>query len=161
MLCDHMTRSKTLAMLGNWLLAVSDRMCGSLRVEVTWPIHAGELAAPQEDHPWLQSAAPRNPTADRCRIHFVQHPRGFRIRHRPATGATIPCGMKSECCPWSYANSIAGNSAENDSAGRCTQAIDLHGFAGTAKTLKPVNVSSDTAAPIVGNSHYGMTCANT
>ena len=108
-------------------------MGGGLRVQVTRPIHVGEFAALQEDHTRLQSATPRNPAADRRRIHLVEHLGRFPIGYRPATGARVPSGMKSKTRARGHANLVTGNGAKNNGASRCTEAVDHHRFAGTAK----------------------------
>ena len=117
-----------------------------------------QLPAAQEDHARGQPAALRDPAPDLRRIHRIQHLRGFGIGHRAAVGAEIPGGVKAEIGVRGHANLVVGNGAENDGAGRSTETVDDHRFAGGAQALIFVDIGADPAAAVVRDPNHGMAC---
>src|SRR5580704_123587 len=116
-------------------------------------IHRDQLAAAQVHHMGRQAAAPGDPVAHLLRIDRHQELGTVPTHHR-ATGAIgPPGGMKSEPRPGGDAQMVARDDTEHHGAGGEAGAVDHDVLARAAERSQILQIRSDLASRIAGNSH--------
>ena len=124
--------------------------------EIASPVHRLQCLAAQEDHVGRQAPAFGDPVLHRHRIHRVQLLSCFAIGDRATLGAEVIRGVEAERRARGHADIVVRDRTQDDGAGRETETIYHHGFAGSAQAHKFVEVGSDAAAAITRDTNARM-----
>jgi len=144
-------------LLGYW--SIDSESC-VVCVNIARLVHRLQHLASQEDHVRRQPAARGDPALHRHRIHRIQHQSCFAIGDGAALGTEIPSSVEAKRRAGGHADFVVRDRVEDDGAGRGTETVNDHGFAGWAKAPISVDVCSDPAAVIVRDPDYRMTCSH-
>ena len=99
-------------------------------VEKAGLVHRMQHLAAQKDHVRRQPAARSDPAPHPHRIHRIQHHGCFAISDSATVGAEIPSGVEAKRRARGHADFVVRDGTEDDGAGRGTETVNDHGFAG-------------------------------
>jgi len=114
---------------------------------------AVELAALHEDHPARQTAMPADPAPHRDRVDIPQGLRAHRAGDRTPVDIRHPGGMEAEARAGRRAHAFARDQPQHQRAGRQAVAVDDNALAGGAQHGEGLQVMTDLAAAVFGNTH--------
>ena len=94
-------------------------------------------------------------------VHRIEQPGCAGVGNGSSVDSKIPRRVEGEVSVSSYTDSLMGNRAEDNCAGRGAKAVNDYCLAGGAQMFVPFYITTDLSASIISNSNYRMACTRT